>query len=201
MMPTQITDHLAQGLLRLLEQYKNKPKIEGLLTSLMQPSQDMEDASFAMYARTLAAATGVTLENIGQFAGVIRIAGESDDDLRARIYVQLIRNNSQGTPEAIIAGALLVAPDAVVQLVEYANAAFSLSMLGTVLTQDQVDSLYEIVRQVKSAGTSFNGVTLAPDYPATKYFAFAGSDTSSGGFGDHSDPSVGGVWVDSAVES
>jgi len=42
----KITDHVDQGLSRLISQYKGKPKLEGTLAAFLKPFQDLEDTFF-----------------------------------------------------------------------------------------------------------------------------------------------------------
>ena len=45
---TRITDHVERAKARLIDQYKGKPGVEGLVEALMGPIQDVEDALFAI---------------------------------------------------------------------------------------------------------------------------------------------------------
>lgn len=201
MKPVQISDHVDQGLLRLLQQYKGKTRIEGLIESCISGFQAAEDTAFDMYGRTIADSEGDTLENIASYVGIERIVGESDADLRSRIYIQIVRNTSYGTPEAVIATALLVVPDATIQLHEGAVASFSITVLNVTLTDDEVENLYSLINQVKPAGVKFQFLASAPD-PAEDYFSMDGPSVSGvGGFGNILDASAGGVWAEVAVES
>lgn len=57
----------------LPEQYKNRPNLEGLLTAIIQPLQDIEDKLYELYKNfSLAEARGYYLDRIGTITGELR---------------------------------------------------------------------------------------------------------------------------------
>ena len=95
--------HKEEGLARLLEQFKSKPRIEAVICALMIQIQDAEDAlTSALLERFLADSTvGVQLDGIGQIVGQAR-SGLSDDDYRAFLRARILVNLSDGQPEELI---------------------------------------------------------------------------------------------------
>ena len=62
-MATKINDHIQQALDRLLEQYRNKPRIEGLISCFTEQIQDLEDVIFDLPEDlTIETAVGVQQE-------------------------------------------------------------------------------------------------------------------------------------------
>jgi hypothetical protein len=97
------TEHENEGVARLLEQFKNKPRIESIVRALMGQVQDLEDALMtALLERFLADTTiGVQLDGIGQIVGQAR-SGLSDDDYRVYLRARILINLSDGQPEELI---------------------------------------------------------------------------------------------------
>lgn len=68
------------------EQYKQSPKLLGLIDACLAQCDDLEEAFFElMDALNLETAIGPALDYIGAIAGVVRIPGETDDHYRGRI--------------------------------------------------------------------------------------------------------------------
>lgn len=68
------------------EQYKQSPKLLGLIDACLAQCDDLETAFFElMDALNLETAIGPALDYIGAIAGVVRIPGETDDHYRGRI--------------------------------------------------------------------------------------------------------------------
>lgn len=82
---TQITDHVQQALDRLLQQYKGRPRMQGLITALVNQIQDLENAIFPVGTETLLfngqnyIAKGAQLDGIGELVNVAR-NGLGDDE-------------------------------------------------------------------------------------------------------------------------
>lgn len=101
MIPLRI-DHVEQGLSRLPEQFKDKPNIEGILTSWLTSVQVTEDRLFDLLNfRSIDTAIGVQLDYIGKIVGCER-DGSSDSEYRDRIRLQILINTSEGTPNDIL---------------------------------------------------------------------------------------------------
>ena len=86
----------------LLEQYKNKPNINGLLTAIIDPLQDIENKLYEIYRNySLAEASSYYLDRIGAIIGESRDYRE-DHEYKLAILVRIISNNGGATPEEII---------------------------------------------------------------------------------------------------
>ena len=69
MSSTYISDHIVRAKNRLIEQYRGKPKIEGVLEAIVAPIQDIEDVLEQLkLERWIETAIGVQLDKIGSLA-------------------------------------------------------------------------------------------------------------------------------------
>lgn len=97
-----IPDHTILAKDYLLEQYKNKPNINGLLTAIIDPLQDIENKLYEIYRNySLDEASSYYLDRIGAIIGESRDYRD-DHEYKLAILVRIISNNGGGTPEEII---------------------------------------------------------------------------------------------------
>jgi hypothetical protein len=68
-----ITTHVTDGIALLVRQFAGKPRIEALLSALLQQAQDLETAAFAVYSLSLSTATDAQLDQLGELLGVPRV--------------------------------------------------------------------------------------------------------------------------------
>jgi len=99
---TKITDHAQRILDDLLEQFKDKPNLEAILTAIGRQAQDLEDAFWQLLLdRFLPNAVGAQLDIIGRIVRRDR-ADLSDDVYRAILRGKIAANLSSGThPEVL----------------------------------------------------------------------------------------------------
>lgn len=101
-----IVDHVNQALARLLEQYKNKPKLAALLTGFITEIQELEDVLNVLGTqRGIDVAVGAQLDGIGEIVGISRPPGMNDSDYLFLIKTKIIQNLNEGTAEEFIAAA------------------------------------------------------------------------------------------------
>lgn len=101
-----IDDHVEKALDRILEQYKNKSKVRGLITAIVKPLQGIEDAAQPLLTlRHVNTAVGAQLDGVGQIVGLARELEQDDEDYRALIKAKIVQNLNNGTPEEVIAAA------------------------------------------------------------------------------------------------
>jgi hypothetical protein len=105
-------DIVAEGLGRLITQWKDKPKIVGYLTSLLENVQVVEDLyQQLLNERSIYTAIGVQLDVIGLIVGVAR-NGLPDEEYRQRLFAQISFNTADSTPEKVLEiGRLLTGTD------------------------------------------------------------------------------------------
>lgn len=121
---TYESNHVSTGLLRLIEQFKNKPTLSSLISSYLVGVQRLEDALYSLLAeRNIWTATGTQLDGLGLIVGAER-GGDNDDEFRERILVTVLINASHGSPEDII-GIFYSLTNAEIELSEFQPAAIS----------------------------------------------------------------------------
>lgn len=99
--PTSL-NHVEQGQDRLLSQWKDKANMQGLVKSIMQAVQEVEDTLHELLnERSIFTAVGVQLDIIGLIVGITR-DGMDDETYRAELLKRIAINRSDGTTEVII---------------------------------------------------------------------------------------------------
>lgn len=219
-MLTEITDHVAQALGRLRQQYRGKPRLAALITAIVGPIQDLETAFQDLTnERSISTASGFQLDQLGTIFDLDRLGAEDDESYRARLAARAAQNVSQGEPETLIALYQLLTGADLVYLGESFPAGVRLYSDVGYTDQAQINALYEQVKLALPAGVrleqlgAFDPVTpfafagsapgsgfddgiLADLYLNTNLeFAFDGTDVHGGGFGDNKDPLLGGVFL------
>lgn len=190
---SKISNHSEQALARLIEQYKKKPRIEGLVTNLIgDPVQDLEDAFFTLYQRLdIDFQVNGMLDLIGTIVGQPR-NGLSDAEYRVTLKGRIAVNNSKATIEDVIQLWKLFSGATKVQVEELFPAEiriFTDAIVGIGLNALAISFVKEIV----GAGIKYGGTIIGSSFNA---FAFASTpdNPDTGGFGDAFDSSVGGLF-------
>lgn len=177
---TTIASHRAEALRRLIQQFKGKATVEGLITSMVGPIQAIEDALVTLNTlRSIADGEGETLDLIGTIVGLDRMAGESDDLYRERLIAQIKINTSQGEPERLIEAYGVFTAATLILLSEH-RASVGLSSDTALGTQAEVNARMRQLERIAPAGVR---VDFLSSFPVTDAFAFAG-DLPGGGFSD-----------------
>lgn len=151
-------NHVAEAKALLLEQFRGKPFIEGMVEAFVARAQELEDALWAVLeAMDLDNAANAQLDGLGLLVGEER-RSRLDDDYRAAIRVRILINISSGKHSqilAILTAYLGVASGAgTVRLDEPAPAALKLQ----VLTVPSLPSdLRVIAYSIKPAGVNLDG--------------------------------------------
>lgn len=102
--PTKITNHAAQALGRLLEQYRDKPLIAAVLNVLNRQTQALEDVFWDLFTdRRFDTAEGAQLDVLGAIVGEPRGSSTDDAEYRVRVRARAQANKSQGTTNDVIA--------------------------------------------------------------------------------------------------
>ena len=95
-------DQVVIALDRLLEQFKDKPNIESILTTYISEVQDLEDTYFSLLnERGINTAVGNQLDILGALVNEQRL-GRDDELYRIAILTRIGINNSEGTPNEIM---------------------------------------------------------------------------------------------------
>lgn len=193
---TTISTHQADAIDRLLEQYKSTTKLKGIVSSLGDQYQEVEDVVWSLLAgRALATAVGEQLDKLGTIVDLTRTTGLSDEDYRTLLYVKVGQNTSQGDPPKLISVMKLLTG---ATRVFYQNLTRASVLLAVDVDLDPDDDyedvidLYENVEKLVGGGVRVDYlISYSPDDDA---FAFAGTNVNAPakGFGSTVDASAGG---------
>lgn len=191
-----ILTHTDIALGKLLEQYKGKPKLSGMIESLASQVQDMEDTLFSLIAgRAISSAIGTQLDLIGTIVNLARSSGQSDEDYRTLLYVKVGQNTSQGTPEKIISVYRLLTGADIVFYQNLTRASILLAIDKNIdpnNSPSEVRFIYDNMQKVVAGGVRIDYlICFSPDNDS---FAFAGNNPNAPalGFGNTIDPNDGG---------
>jgi len=214
-MSTQITTHNTDAKNRLLQQYKGKARIEGLIDAYIGDQiQAIEDALWPLFDRLdIDSQVGTQLDKIGEIVGQDRL-GLEDDLYRIWLKAKIGQNVSEGDAERIISIWQLINSDATtIRLVEHFpaevalysdNAIDAVSELtteagDTITTEDgtpivviltaYMSYIFDFMQKIVSGGVKLAYIAV---FDPDNAFSFAGSDSNTGGFGDNDDADVGG---------
>lgn len=182
---TVISDHIERAKERLLEQYKNKPRIAGMFEATIQQIQDLEDAFNALSQETIDTAVGVQLDRLGEIVGLARETGQSDDDYRIDLKAKIVQNLNQGTPEEVIAAAKFFIGASFVWYLEVYPAAVDI-MSSTPIDPALVAKIRSKLKGFLPAGVSLDVLGFFPEEDAFRF-------NEAPGFGDVNDPDLGGL--------
>lgn len=201
-MIAHITDHVQAGLALLIEQYRGKPRLEGMLTAYLNRVQELEDATWSVITgRLIDYAVGVQLDVLGKLVGQARQT-DLDEPYRARIRARIRANRSLGHAADLVAVAMLAA-NATTSQVTYEELQPATALVDILLAIDP--AVAPAIRDLLGAAKPL-GVALAlafSGYPDGETFALAIDDTlitdAARGFGPSEDPAAasGGRWIDS----
>lgn len=185
----QIVNHTDQALDRLITQYKEKPNIEGIITTYGTQVQEIENMLFdVLNERSIQASIGQQLDNFGTIIGQPR-QGFDDDVYRVLLYNRIAQINSEGTIEEVISiFKTLMGADNVIYDV-LGPAHISLNAVDV----DPLGSYPDIIRAITNAKPV--GVSIDLIATHTGYVGFDG-DIDGLGLGDYNNASVGGYLSD-----
>lgn len=188
---TKITTHEADALDRLPEQYRDRPKMQALVSIMGARSQELEDAFFDIIQNgSLAEASGPVLDQIGDIVGQPR-QGRNDQKYRVRLFAKIGQNVSKGTGEDLIAiFKALMQADRV-----YYNPLYPAGAYLTAIGTDPVGTIEEIRAALEashSGGVSINYFVVVE---AASFSFLDDPDPSGQGFGDYNDADVGGTFA------
>jgi len=188
------TDRVNAALVRLSQQFKNSDNIRNILTIFTTEAANLEDVFWDTYSTTsIDTATFAQLDTWGEILNVDR-GGQTDEIFRTRLKAAIFRYVSSGKWEEVIQGFTILTNPSYVQAEEIFPAAVSLTAVG--VTDPAAISAAEIVealRQLKPAGVRFAAVIVTSGTP---FVFFGDPDPTGAGFGDRTDPLVGGNLAD-----
>lgn len=199
MLAPKITTHVQDGLNQLMQQYRGRPLIEGMFTAMLSRFQLLENAIYPLetgcqlWDGADIPAIGAQLDGIGEIVGIKR-NGLPDDEYALFLFGKIAENFSQDTITDVVTVAtyLFQAPNTL--MFEVFPAGLMVEPLGIVIPQPLWSLAAELIKEAMGAGISLN----VAGSTQVNVFRFDGPGVvgAVNGFGDLSDPSVGGVFVD-----
>jgi hypothetical protein len=193
--------HATGAVDRLLEQYKQKPNLEGVLGATVNQLQGLEDALWGLLTeRWLDSAAGEQLDLIGRIVNLPRDAW-ADTAYRLLLKVEILSLRSSGRPEELISLASLALGAEAFELLEAedldpdASSTHAAVLIRALEALELPAAFYaRLFRRAAAAG-----IRLLFEYPGgtpEDGFAFSSSEAletdDATGFGSSSDMSVGG---------
>jgi hypothetical protein len=172
----RITDHVAQGLALLLDQYKGKPRLAAFISSYLRRVQELDDAAWdTLIKRYIDDAEGAQLDGIGRIVGEQR-QGKDDATYRLFILVRIRVNLSFGHADDVI-DVLNLVEAADFLLVEYYPA----SMVVDFATMPAIAPvvLIALARMAKGAGVRLQLLYGASEVGVDAFSFCAGSGTET----------------------
>lgn len=178
-----IYDHITRALDRLIEQYKNKPKMSGYISALVKQVQLLESSSEELFDdNDIDNSIGAQLDGYGNIVGLPRVIGQDDDTYRALIKLKVIQNLNEGTAEEVIAAAKFFLSDPSILYFEVYPAAIN---IYTTVVLDDISAV-RIRSQIAKFVPAGVSLDLLGYYDQNTFLFDLGY-----GFGDINDPSVG----------
>lgn len=168
--------------------------IKKILKAYLEQIQDIEDALQPFYDRlNINTQSGAQLDRIGEIVGQPR--GAQDDDVyRQLLYIKIVRNQSEGTPEELIQiFDVITNPEFTIFTEEY-PASFRLEAVNPDYLFD-FPYIYEAIQKAKPAGVGINSLVESYE-PSFAFYDYSGSDATSG-FSDvvpPGNPTTGGIF-------
>lgn len=184
MLVTHIDNHVDVAVSRLLEQFKTRPRIEGLVAGLVTGQQSIEDAAYSLSGgRTIDAARGATLDHLGELVGIPR-GGLDDETYRIVLRGTIAENHSDSSYESVLATtrALFGADSAFIHPA-LRGGEMGIGIGGPTVPRRYYELMLGLLRRAIGAGTHLGFVVT---YESVA-FSMAGPQRWVSGFGDAAD--------------
>jgi hypothetical protein len=154
----QDEDIVERGLIRLASQFQDKPIIESFLKVYLEKLEEVEQGFLQLLnERGISSAIGNQLDLIGKIVGESRL-GRDDETYRDALYLRIFINNSEGTPEDVLAALKLITQATYVNMWEHYPASVHLLTNGTSIP----NNLAETLKNVVPAAVSLPRIILDP---------------------------------------
>lgn len=176
----KIENHVEQGLARRLEQWKEKPNLEGVITSQITGYQEIEAMFFELKDARLGIvnASGFQLDQIGLIVGQGRI-GFDDDFYRILLLARVGANVSNGEAERIIDTLKLLTSANFVHYMNLNNAEIAVGSDG-IINPLTVEFLILNLQRVVMGGVRVNYLCI---YDGEDSFSMDGTNVKTIGKG------------------
>ncbi len=191
-------DYVAQGLLRIIEQYKGKPRLAAWITSYLEEIQELEDAMWQVVTERWLekpdgspGAVGAQLLVLGRIVGQVNPGLDISDPIERENYRALIRarikvNRSSGKRGQLIEILrLVVGDDATINYAEYYPARIMLTSVGADADLD-MDIVLGLLRDAKAAGVALQLVSTSGAETGFRFGTVANANVANAtqGWGD-----------------
>ena len=188
---SQITDHVQRALDRVVTQFRESGFFKGMLSVLSAEVQANEDGLWSLLQaiRSVAVATGTTLDNIGALVGTPPRGIKSDVQYRTRIEAQIIANRCSGESARIyaIAKKMVSAWNVANQprITEYLPGTYEIACdpRSTIVNDEtEAKELATLLNDASAAGV--RAIVISQQVAEASAFAFAGGTGLGFGSGD-----------------
>jgi hypothetical protein len=139
---------------RLAQQFQGKTRLVAVLTALIEPAVELDAVLTSLITqRTIYAATGYLLDEIGKIVGQTR-GGLNDDSYRRYILARIAANKSRGFVEELITIARLILNDDGVRIVveQYQTASVVVTLEDKAVSSALADIIIGFLRESVAAG-------------------------------------------------
>lgn len=168
MIPVKQSNHIGTGKALLIEQFKDRKNIEGMLSAYLRQIQILENTFWDIInSRLLNTAVGNQLDGLGDLVGEGRL-GRNDTDYREAVRLRVRVNRSQGRAEDVMQVANLAAA-AVGGMAEY-QEMFPAVWVVTLFSVSSPSVIARMLQSTKSAATG--GYLVFTDVDAAHMFTF-----------------------------
>jgi hypothetical protein len=189
---TKITTHHDDALVRLLYQFKDKVKVQAMVSMQADQIQDIEDATFEFLSKIpLQNAVGAMLDRWGVLLNEARL-GDNDADYKSRLLFSITRNLSNGTPEELISFTSILLGTNQIQIYEIFPGVVNFLASDVQNTADPL-LVKSQLQQLCAAGVRVGWISLLNDpHP----FAFENHpNPDARGFDTYPVTNVGGLFI------
>ena len=157
--------------------------------------QEIEDFLYDLLTkRDVNTAEGVWLDKIGKIVGRSRVSGQSDDEYRLFLKMQITLNRSTGAPETLIQALTILTDSSFVELKEFFPGAVQLDFTGTVTGSPQ--SLLSLMDDAALGGVRVTLNQIDPNNRGFRYSSTVAPVTGSDrGYGTTLASDVGGYYA------
>ena len=165
-------DYVQQAKDLLLFQFRDKPKTNGLLEGLLEPTKEINQLSIDMVDNyNIMVAQGTQLDNIGKLLNIIRRGVEPDDVYRSRILARITINRATGTAPNLVDNLKLLLPNVRFTVIEVFPASVQVLIFGI---QNVVDK--DLVNDLVPIGVS--GIFFSNPYEDKDVWELSNADSS-----------------------
>jgi len=181
---------------RIIQQYKSKPHLIGLLCALTEPFQDLEFVYGDLYSkRWIDTSEGAQLDGAGSVVGLSR-QGLNDDEYRLAIKLQAILLMSNGEWETLISSTKFLTGASIVKIYPDFPAGVIIFTNGAILPAN----ILQLIEQVAMGGVK---ISLIVSFGETTYFAYQKEDgppeSERLGYDEPGMPSIGGPYMEKII--